>query len=146
MAIDEVVDVVTVRHRVVPAIRAVNVAVRVAVAPMTRRTRSRVGGVNRDRAFVDVVSVHRVQVAIMEIVDVAIVLDGAVAAVRPMNMRVVGVNLVLAHRGRPPDQFVEWESDGREGRVAQPRETDIAGASLVERRAHETYATIYVSR
>jgi hypothetical protein len=103
--IDEVVDVIAVRHRVVPAVRAMDVTIRVPIALMTGRARVGVSGIDSDRAFVDVITMHRVEMSIVQIVDVAVVPDRAMATVRAVYMLVVGVNLVLVHR-IPPGPWV----------------------------------------
>jgi len=98
VAIDQVVDMVAVRHGLVSTAGAMNVPGRVSVAGMTRRASCGVCGVDRDRALVDVIAVSRVEVAIMEIVDMAAVPYRAVPAVGTVDVIVLGVNLVRAHR------------------------------------------------
>ena len=107
MPIDQVVDMVAVRHGVVAAVRAVHVRRPMPVAAMTWRASVRVRAVHCDRAFVDVVAVHRVEMAVVEIIDVAVMRDGAMPAARTMNVAVARMNLVVAHRGGPPDWFME---------------------------------------
>jgi len=68
VAADEVIDVVAVRHRLVPAALAVDVADLVAAAVVRRGTRGRVRGVDRQHVLVDVVAVRVVQVAVVQVV------------------------------------------------------------------------------
>jgi hypothetical protein len=75
VALDQVVDVIAVRHAGVSAAGAVNVVGGVAGAAVVRRALRRVGRVDGDRVLVDVIAVDVVQVSIVEIVDVAGVLD-----------------------------------------------------------------------
>ena len=56
----------------------------------------RVGGVDRQRVFIHVIAMHVVQVAVVEIVDVAVMLDGGVTAIRPVLMVVIRVMLFAA--------------------------------------------------
>ena len=91
MAIDEVIDVVAMRHRFVAAAGAMDVSGFVAVAVMIWGAGVRVGGADGDAVFIDVVAVRVVQVAVVQVVNVAVVLDGGVAAARAVLVRVVGV-------------------------------------------------------
>ena len=75
----EVIDMVTVRYCFVSAVRAV--AMRAA---RLRRALHGVGGVNRDGVLVDVIAVHVVEVAVMQIVDMAGMANRRVPAVRAM--------------------------------------------------------------
>ena len=94
---DQVVDVITVRHRGMAAVRAVYVLGGMAVTHVLRRTRCWVRGINSDPAFVDVVAVDHMEVAVVKIVDVPAVLDRGVAARRAVDVIVLGVNWVVAH-------------------------------------------------
>ncbi|HEY1553244.1 MAG TPA: hypothetical protein VGF94_00350 [Kofleriaceae bacterium] len=101
VAIDQVVDVIAVRHRLVAAARTVHVTGRVPLARVTGGATGRVRRVDRDCAFVDVVVVDHVEVAVVEVVDVAAVPDGPMPAVGAMDVIVLRVNLVGAHRWIP---------------------------------------------
>ena len=91
VAIDEVVDVVAMRHRFVAAAGAVHVSRFVAAAVVFRRAGVRVGGTDGDDVFVNVVAMRVMQVAVVQVINVAFVLDGGVAAVRAVLVVVVGV-------------------------------------------------------
>ena len=91
MAIDEVIDVVAMRHRFVAAARAMHVAGFVAVAVMVGGADVRVGGADGDGVFIDVVAVRVVQVAAVQVINVAFVCDGGVTAIRAVLVFVVGV-------------------------------------------------------
>jgi len=91
MAIDEVIDVVAMRHRFVAAAVAVHVAGFVAVAVMVGGADVRVGGADGDGVFIDVVAVRVVQVAVVQVINVAFVLDGGVAAACAVLVFVIGV-------------------------------------------------------
>jgi len=89
VAIDEVVDVIVVRHRFVSAAWAVDVTRFVASAAW--RTLVRVLCADLDFVFVYMIAVRMVQMAIMEIVDVVAMFNCGVATVRTVLMVVVGV-------------------------------------------------------
>lgn len=88
-AIDNVVDVVAVRHRFVSAAGAVDVAVLVlgvAAAAVG------VGLTNRNRVFFhSAVFILMVKVAVVNVIDVVAVLDAGVAAARTVLVLVISV-------------------------------------------------------
>ena len=98
---DQIVDVVSVRHRVVSALLAVCVR-RITVGEVS--VALRVGVVDRDHMFVDVIVVNMMEVAVMDVVGVTVMLDGSVATTRPVLVGVVSfVDLVRHGRDvRPP--------------------------------------------
>lgn len=81
-AVDDVVDVITVRYGFMAATFAVNVA----VAGVNRMAAVRVGFIDAQGMFVVVAVVFMVQVAVVQIIDVAFVFDGSVAAVCAVNV------------------------------------------------------------
>ena len=99
VAIDQVVDVVTVWDGFVAATGAMDVAGFVAAASVLGRAAVGVGGRDGDHVLVDVVAVRVVQVTVVQVVDVAIMADGRVAAAGAMGVVMVGVmgQLAFAH-------------------------------------------------
>ena len=91
VAIDEVVNVVAMRHGFVAATGTVDVSRFVAAAVVVRRAGIRVGGADGDAVFIDVVAVRVVQVAVVQVINVAFVLDGSVAAACAVLVFVIGV-------------------------------------------------------
>jgi hypothetical protein len=89
VAVDEIIDVIPVRHGGMAAAWAMNVAGRMRAATVIRRA----GRGVRPRHFQDVLlhlaAVGIMQVAVVEIVHVVSVLNGGVPATWPMLMRVV---------------------------------------------------------
>ena len=88
---DAVVDVIAVRHRLVTAIRAVDMPGLVAAAAVVRRALIGVIARNLDHVLVDMIVMRVVEMALMQVVDVAGMAHGGVAATRPMTMGMVGV-------------------------------------------------------
>lgn len=76
-AVDDVVDVIAVRYGFMAATFAVNVA----VAGINRMAAVRVGFIDAQGMFVVVAVVFMMQMAVVQIIDVAFVFDGSVAAV-----------------------------------------------------------------
>ena len=81
-AVDDVVDVITVRYGFVAATFTVNVA----VAGVNRMAAVRVGFIDAQGVLVVVAVVFMVQMTVVQIIDVAFVFDGSVAAVCAVNV------------------------------------------------------------
>ena len=94
--IDQEVDVVAVRHGIVAAA----LAVEVAAAMVGCVAAVRVQLVHGQPVFVDVVAVGVVQVAVVEEVDVAVVDDLRMAAPGPVDVLVGAVNVAFGAHGR----------------------------------------------
>ncbi|MEJ5367408.1 MAG: hypothetical protein WHT08_03755 [Bryobacteraceae bacterium] len=97
MIADEVVDVIPVRHGRVPAAMAVHVAGVVAATAVRRRADRGIASGDFDRTLIDVVFMHGVQAAVVEIVDVIAVANGSMAAAFAVDMRVLRVDAVVRH-------------------------------------------------
>ena len=80
MPVDEVVDVVAVGDRLVPAVRAVHVVGRVAGAGMPGAAAVGVALVDAEDVIVHVIAVRMAQAPVLDEVDVPLVDDGDVAA------------------------------------------------------------------
>jgi hypothetical protein len=100
--LDQVVDVIAVRHGLVSAVRAVGVrgiaADRTGVVPGMFL-------IDGDHVFVDVLLVRMVQMAVMEVVDVIVVVHGDVAAIRSVPVRVGALMDLVGHA---PDHRARW--------------------------------------
>lgn len=97
MSIDQVADVIPVRHRFVTATRSVDVGRVVPGAVVTVGAGVWVIAIHFDDMLIHVVAVGVMQVSVMQVVDVPIVLDGRVPAVGAVNMIVIRVFLAVAH-------------------------------------------------
>jgi hypothetical protein len=93
VTIDEVVDVIPVRHRFVPATGAVDVIGGMAGARVVGRAVGWILVADRERVLVDVVVVDVVEVPVVQKVDVALVLDGGVPTAVAVGVGVVLVGL-----------------------------------------------------
>jgi hypothetical protein len=87
----KVVDVVTVRYSFVPTVRAVRVR-----ALGSRSVLSWIRSVDRQDMLVNMIPMHVVQMAVMNIVDVTIMADRSVAAGRSVLVGMVGMLLFAA--------------------------------------------------
>lgn len=91
MAFDQIVDMITMRHRLVTAAGTVLMSGRVPGAMVLRGAGARIGGVYRDSMLVDVIAMHVVEVSVMQVVDMAAMPDRDMAAIRPVLVRMVRV-------------------------------------------------------
>jgi hypothetical protein len=97
MAVDQVIDVIPVRNRLVSAVRSVHVTGFVAAALMRRRALIGVARSHRNDVLVDVVAMWVMEMTVVQVIDVTIVLDRGVPAAGAMFMIVVRVFLTT-HR------------------------------------------------
>ena len=98
---DQVVGVIAVRHGRMATAGPVLVAGLVPGARVAGRAARRVRGIDRDRAFVDMVAVRVVEVTVVQVVDVAVMAYRAVPAVLTVPVVVRLVGLMRAHRLSP---------------------------------------------
>jgi hypothetical protein len=97
VAVDQIVDMIAVWHRLVPASRTVRVCAVMAAALVTGRAPVRIGRRHLDRVLIHVILVHVVQMAVVEVVDVIAMANGSMPAPRAVLVRVVGVLRAGAH-------------------------------------------------
>jgi len=90
-AVDEIVDMVAMRHLLMSTVWTVRMC-----AVKLRRAFHGVCGVDRDDVFVHVIPMHMVQMAVVKIIDMALVANRGMSAIRAMLMGVVGVVLLGA--------------------------------------------------
>lgn len=95
-AIDQIVHMVSVRHRRVPAVGAVSMISRMPLRPVSAGVRVR--RVDRNHMFIHVIAVDVVQVAVVQIIRVARVFYGNVAATGPVLVGMVFMFYAIAHR------------------------------------------------
>ena len=93
MIVHQVINVVAVRNRLMAAVRAVLVTLLVRSTFMVRRAGRRVRRADRQGMFLDLAAILVVQVAVVQVIDVSIVLDGRVPAVGAV---LVGVAFVMS--------------------------------------------------
>jgi hypothetical protein len=94
---DQVVDMVAVRHRLVTAVWTMLVAFWMTSAIMVRRAAIGIGRTHGDDVFVEVVLVRMMKMAVVEIVDVAIVRYRRVTAAWTVLVRMIAMNFMIAH-------------------------------------------------
>ena len=87
----DVIDVIAMGHRFVPAGRAMLVG-----AARLRRALHRVGSVDRNDVLVHMILVHVMEMAVVEIIDVAVMADRRMPTVGTMLVSMVGMMLLGA--------------------------------------------------
>jgi hypothetical protein len=93
MTVDQVIHMVSMRHRRMPAVQSVHMVGRMRTAFVPGRAVVRVGARHADRVFIVVVFMVVVQVAIMQIVHMVVVPYTRVTAPRAMRVNVIGVGV-----------------------------------------------------
>jgi hypothetical protein len=99
-SLDQIVDVIAVRDCLVAAARSVDMT----DTDVIWCTMRRIGSVDRNHVLVDMISVHVMQVTVVQVVNVAFVSNGRVPAPRAMLMGMIGVFLFSASRHVSPHQ------------------------------------------
>lgn len=93
-SVHEIIGMIAVRNCLMPATRPMPVA----GASDLRRAVHRICRTHRYDMLIDMVAVHMMQMAVMQIVDMAIVLNRGMPTTRTMLMRMIGVLLFNAGR------------------------------------------------
>jgi hypothetical protein len=100
VAVDQVIRVVAVRYGLMAAARPMLVLLRVPPAIVLRSTPTRVGGTHVHRVFLDVGGAEMVQVAVVQVIDVPVMLDASMPTLGTVLVVVAGVvGLCVTHRG-----------------------------------------------
>jgi hypothetical protein len=94
--VDEIIDMVAVRYRLVPAIRAMDMAI-VALGCLSLGATVRVRIVNCDPVLVDMAVVRVVEMTVVQIVGMPVMANSDMAAIGPVLMGMVPMRLML-HR------------------------------------------------
>jgi len=97
MTVHQVIQVISVRNRRMPATRAVHVPFLMPAALMAWGAAVRVDGGNFQHALVHMISVDVMQLAVMQVVHMTVVVDGRMPATWAMLVR-MSMNLIaVAH-------------------------------------------------
>lgn len=91
VAVDQIVNVITVRYCFVPASWPVDMPRFMAAAVMARRALVRIFRADLEPVFVHMITMRMMQMSIMQIIDMIAVPDGGMATVRAMLVVVVGM-------------------------------------------------------
>jgi hypothetical protein len=96
---NQIVDMVTMRHGFMAAVRAVDMAMIVANLVLDRTAAIGVVTIHFDDMFIDVIAMGMMEVSIMQVVDMVAMLDGHMAAAGAVFMVVVIMmgKIAIAH-------------------------------------------------
>ncbi len=97
VAIDQVIHVIAVGDGLVATRGTVAMAGLMRAAGVIRRAGGGVGGVHCQRMLIDMVAVRRVEMPVVQIVNVIVMDDGRMSAIFAVHVGVVVVDLVVAH-------------------------------------------------
>jgi hypothetical protein len=89
--VHEVIDVIAMWNGVVPATRTVRVR-----APSLGSAMHRIGSANGNDMLVDMIPMHVVEVPVVQIVDMTVMADRSMPAVRAVLVAMIGVVLFVA--------------------------------------------------
>src|SRR5271168_3993992 len=95
--VDEIVNVVAVRNRLMPAAKSMNMARVVTFVPILRRAPGRICGGHFNNMLLDIVPCLMMQMSVMKVVDMVAVLHRDVTAVCVVMMRMVSVCVAGRH-------------------------------------------------
>lgn len=101
MAGDQIINMVSVRHCLMSAVRAMAMSGLMPLAAMGRRASSRVLRGDVELMFIDMVTMRMMKMSVMEIIGVTIMDNGRMSAVRFMLMTMLLMNGVVTHCGTP---------------------------------------------
>jgi hypothetical protein len=101
VTIDDVVDVVSVRHSLMTAVGAMMMSSLMPAAPMGRSACCRVLLRDTELMFIDMIAVDVVQMPVVQIILMIAVANGLMAAVGAMLVTVPIMYGVIAHRRTP---------------------------------------------
>ncbi len=97
MTVDDVVDVIAVRHAFVAAALAVLVIGSMGAARVALGAAGRVRIGNVEPVLVDVIAVHVVQMPVVQVVAMTAVAHAPMTAAHPMRVRVIRVRRATTH-------------------------------------------------
>jgi hypothetical protein len=108
VAINQIVHMVAVRHRFMAASGSMLVVCIVTSATMLRSALVGIGRADLDDMFIDMVAMHVMEMPVVEVVDMAVMQDGRMTAIRTMNMQMIGMLGVRACRHGMPPRFARY--------------------------------------
>jgi hypothetical protein len=92
---DKIIDMISVRYRIMPAVGTMDVTSLVATALVAWGARIWIHGRNSNYVFFNLaVGKGMVQVAVVKVIDMSVVLDGRVATIGAMLMWMICVNVI----------------------------------------------------
>ena len=99
MSVDQIINMVAMRYCLMPTVRPMHMLGWMSGALMSGCAALRIGRCYANHMFIDMAFMRMMQMAVVQIIDVAIVHDPGVAALRPMRMIVVFVlrRVTMAH-------------------------------------------------
>jgi hypothetical protein len=91
VSVDQIISVITVWNRLMTTAGAMSMRRLMVAASVLRRAAIRIRGSDFDHVFIDMTVVHMMQVAVVEIIDVAVMSNRGMTAARPVHVWILGV-------------------------------------------------------
>lgn len=113
MAVHQVINVIAMRHGFMATAWAMYMACRMAVALVAWGTALGVEGVDHQAMFIDMIAMHMVQVAVMQVVNVAIVLYRRVATACLVLVVMIGMLRASTHAETSFDCYPDYKCRSR---------------------------------
>jgi hypothetical protein len=107
-AVDQIVDVLAVRHRFVAAARSVAMRCVMTASAMLHAAAVGIGGGHFDDVLLDLALVGVIQVPVVEVIDMSVVANGDVTAAGAVLMLMRGVMLLRWHGGLRKAAMIGW--------------------------------------
>jgi len=98
VSVDQIVDVIAMRHRLVPTAGTVLVPSLMPGALVLRRAAIGILGGNLDHMLIDMIAMHVMQVTVVQVIDMVAMLHCLVATAWSMLMRVICVMRIRTRR------------------------------------------------
>lgn len=89
-SVDQVIKVVPMRNRLMAAVRTMAMRLIMSGSTMLRVAPIGIRGANFNHVFISVPLFHMLQVAMVEVINLILMLNGNMAAARTMHMRLIG--------------------------------------------------------
>lgn len=123
MPVDEVVAVIAVGYLIMAAVGSVLVGAGVRATVMLGRAVSGVPAVDLDRMLLDMIAMRVMEVTVVQVVDMTVMFNREVTAVRTVSMIVAGVGGMLrrAHTSTVRQGFHSANWMGMRSTLRQPR-------------------------
>ncbi len=97
MPLHQIVHMIPMCHRLMPTARTMHMILGMSAATMIRCAAIGIAHIDLQAMFIDMIAMHVVQMTIVQVVDMAIVLDRRMSAARAMLMGVIGMLVACAH-------------------------------------------------
>lgn len=101
VVVHQIIDMIPMGHGFMPAVRTMDMPGMIGLTSVVGRALRWMLAIDLDHMLIDVIPVHVMQVAIVQVIGMPIMIDGDMAAVGPMPVVMTCMCLTLAHDRYP---------------------------------------------